>query len=220
MIPVQKTSIRRRRTRRHNKLRKPNFQLFTGAGQISVLPPTIRQQQLTIHKWSSPVELLQASADSFGTVNFKLADLFEVNHFQTIFQQYRFDKVEVFFRPVYRANPASLASAYIMPLIYVGVDTSDGGSWTTTNQARSYDSVIITGDNEPFMVAFKPQMLAEVFGAGVASPAGAANMWISTDDVQVRHYGVKFAITGSGALPEFQSYIVDYRATVSFRIGQ
>lgn len=187
---------------------------------IAVLPPNIRQQTLTIHKWSSPVELLQAAADVFGTVNFKLADIFEVTQFQTIFQQYRFLQVEVFFRPVYRANPASLGAAYIMPLIYVGVDTSDGGSWTTTNQARSYDNVIITGDNEPFMVRFKPQMLFEVFGAGVASPAGAGNSWLSTDDVQVRHYGVKFAITGSGALPEFQSYIVDYRAAIEFRLGQ
>ena len=82
----------------------------------------------TTHKWTEEARITQSTGDVFGGFDYRLDNTPAVN-FAGVFQSYRIDQVETFFRPVYRANSASLTT-YEMPLIVVAVDTVDGTSWS------------------------------------------------------------------------------------------
>ncbi len=172
----------------------------------------------TTHKWSEEVRITQAAGDVFSGFDYRLDQTPAVN-FAGVFQTYRIELVETFFRPVYRANPANLTS-YEMPLLVVAVDPTDVSSWTTFSQAQSAENASVMGDDVPFCVRFRPQVQGYLQAATSVSAMSSGTPWINSDETSVRHYGLKFAITGGGAATSFQHWIVQHRHTVSFRISR
>lgn len=183
------------------------------------LSTCLPSQVFTTHKWTEEVRITQASADVFGGFQYLLDDTPAVN-FAGVFQMYRIEHVETFFRPVYRANAAPVASNYEMPLLLVAVDPNDVSSWSNYLAAQSAENACVMGDDTPFCVKFRPQCQGYLLAASSVAAMSSGTPWINCDQTSVRHYGLKYAISGGGAATAFQEWVVQHRHTVSFRISR
>ena len=186
---------------------------------MSKIPP---QQELIVHKWSDEFEVSQVSANSYGTYDFRLSNISQAGTFDDLFQQYQIRRVEIFWRPMFRANPAN-PTTYQMPLLYLAVDVNDSSSWATMVAAQSADNVMIVGDDSPFMLSFRPQPVFVAYDGAVSNAYAQlqnANAWLDTGNSGARHYGLKFAITGGGLASQFQTWVVNWRLTVAYRFGK
>lgn len=173
----------------------------------------------TARKMTQLGVIRQALGDSFGTFSFNLGQLPEAAALTSLFQQYRFDLAEVWLRPMFRANSILDEGATVLiPQLYIAADPNDGSSWSTINDALNASNVFQTDDARGVAFRLIPLPQLEVFSGGVAVPSGTSDapIWCNCSDPGVRHYGVKYAITGSvGA--GFQAWNVVSRYTVTFR---
>jgi hypothetical protein len=192
-----------------------------GVNLLRKFMQTPAQQVHTFHKWIAPVELSQTTLNVFGTFQFELNDLSEANTFQSLFQLYRIQRVDMMFRPLWRCNSVATAAAYLPPLLYIAVDVGNLATWTTIAQALDNDNLTIADDQETVTISFQPFVPFEV-QSGSATPRGMMpSPWLSTNDTLVRHFGLNYAIQLGGALAtEFQSWTVTARYTVQFKYGQ
>jgi hypothetical protein len=177
-------------------------------------PVTI--QNRTNHRISQSIatyQILQiAGSPAFGTIYFNVNQLDQLTSFQALFDQYRFDSVDVTFMPQFRANPLAGATVNI-PLIYVTVDYDDNTVLTTLNQIRQYDNCIIRDDEHAFTVHITPHY------NNVTENSGRNNRpadWIDMADA-VNHYGVKWAIGQGDAGQALQGWSVSIRYNMSFK---
>jgi hypothetical protein len=170
-------------------------------------------------KWTEEVRITQTAADVFSGFDYRL-DFTPAVNFAGLFQMYRIVQVESFFRPMFRANPVSLTT-YVMPLLVVAVDPNDISSWTVFSQAQAAENAVVMGDDTPFCVKFRPQVQGALQAATLVTAASSLNTWVNCDETSIRHYGLKYAITGAGGgATVFQSWIVQHRYTVEFRISR
>jgi hypothetical protein len=176
---------------------------------------------LTVRKWGPRTTISAAQVDTFGGYQYELTDT-EASIFHSYFEQYQITMIEAFFRPMFRANSVVQAADGNMPLIYVATDPDDISAWGTISAAQSVDRVIEMDDSEGFVVKFQPVVSTALYdGAFTAFANVDFAPWINTASVTVRHYGLKWAVTGSGvgAVP-YQTWNVDHRYTVRFRLGK
>lgn len=195
-------------------------QILIGRAALKAINDVPSEAVHRVHKWSGDSHITQANVATFGTYQFQLADT-EGSSLGQFFQQYRIAAIEIWFRPVYKANAAAGAAAFTTPLIYTAVDPNDASSWGTLGAAQSTDNVVVNDDSETFMLKFEPSPLMAVY-AGASTFTAFAHLdvpyWIDTVDTTVRHYGIKWAIeAGSTA---FQVWQVSIRQTLEFRYGR
>lgn len=192
--------------------------VITGQGMLRALSKPPRQSVVICHKWVADSRAAQTISDSFGALDFRLSNT-DASALAAYFEEYMISKVEVFFRPMYRAN--SVSSLAYMPIIYVRPDPVDGGTWTSVADARASDGVITMDDSAGFCVTFSPRINAYVYSGSSVPSGDPGPMWLSTGDTGVRHYGLKWAITGGGAsATEFQEWNVSIREEVRLRIAK
>lgn len=217
---VKKTA--KRKSRRGKAGRQGKISLATGKNLLGNLVRAPAQQTLVVHKWSREQRVLQSNTDVTGTLQFLLSDIgFEFDAFQTVFQQYRIELAECMFRPVYRMNFADEVS-YVMPLIYVaGATQIPNNAWADVAEAQSTDSVFVMDDSEQFCVTVQPEAAMGLYNGVLADPFGQVpSPWISTQNPDIRHYGIRYAISGGGIFATaFQEWVVNYRLRIAFRFG-
>lgn len=201
-------------------LRRHAPQVLVGVSALKAINQVPSEQVHRVHKWSGDSHITQTNVATFGTYQFQLTDT-EGSSLGQYFQQYRIAQIEIWFRPVYKANPASGAAAFQLPLIYTAVDPNDASSWGTLAAAQSTDNVVVNDDSETFMLKFEPSPLMAVY-AGASTFTAFAHLdlpyWIDTADTSVRHYGIKWAI--DGGVSAFQVWQVSIRHTLEFRYGR
>jgi hypothetical protein len=182
---------------------------------------TPAQQTHTFYKWTATSSIAQSTGNVFGTYQFELNDLSEANTFAALYQLYRIKRVDMMFRPLWRANPVSVAAAYLPPLLYTAADVGNLAVWTTLAQAQDNPNVTISDDQETVTISLEPYVPFEV-QLGSATPRGMMpSPWLSTNDTLIRHFGMNYAISlGGGGATEFQDWTVISRYTVQFRNGQ
>lgn len=193
-----------------------------GQQSLALIPRNPAQPPITIHKWSGQFEILQGTADTFGTFQFIWDDLPDSTNYSSLYMQYRIAEVQIFFRPMYRSNFAAEASEYLTPLIYTAPQLINIGSWASIGQAQSYDGVLILDDMAPFSHRFTPVILSGAYdGSIVAAAEPVPGPWLSTDSPDIRHYGLQWAISGGGLLATaFQAWNVNVRYTIQLRYGK
>ena len=195
--------------------------LLTGHAMTIAIGQLPVQQIFRCKKWASTfTNISQAQVDTFGTFQFQLADIEKDPSFALLFQQYRIPEIEIFFRPMFRANPTT--STILIPQILLAVDPNDISSWGTVGEASSNDGLVVIDDQESFGIRFAPRVAVAAYnGAFSGFSTTDAPIWIDTSYNSVRHYGLKYAITGSGsAAGNDQAWNVSIRYTLEFRIGK
>lgn len=217
----RKTKSRNARPKGANSRRRI-MTILTGRAALRKLVSPAPQHLVTIHKMSAEQTISQAAAATLTNLFFMLNQCNFVP-FRDAFQQYTITKVEVWFRPTFKANPASLDATYVLPEIYVAADPTDAGNWASISDAQSAENCVVMDDSEPFCVTLRPlpQLAAGKNAVFTGFSTIDAPLWVDTFDNDVRWFGLKIAISAAGgAATHFQRWDVQFRMFVTFRLGK
>lgn len=112
----------------------------------------------TLTKWADPRILTQTPVDSFYDLTFQASDLQENGAFLILWSEYRIRKVEMMFRPMFRANFVIEQPNIIIPQIFVVFDPASTASPTTLQQYQRYAGLVVEDDSRSFTLAFNPRV--------------------------------------------------------------
>jgi len=154
---------------------------------------------------ATTIPFVQASNAAITGVSmaFSLQDVAQVTSFTGLFDQYRFDKVELKFVPQSTSiNLSQTASPNNSnPTIMAVLDFDDATAPTTISQIQQYDNVQAAIYGEGLHLQVRPSITPAVYASGAFSGYQVRRAtWIDCANTAVAHYGVKAIITELSAL--------------------
>jgi len=156
-----------------------------------------------------------ANANTYGSLQFNLAGLDNASAFETLFDQYRIDCVEVTFSPLITMN---VTPGIVFPRLYTVIDYDDYVAPTSLAYLRQYDSCIISPPGSGVVRTLCPASALAAYTGTFTGYANRQRQWIDIASPTAQHYGIKFAIeaalTGQTVL---QSYDIDIVTYISFK---
>jgi hypothetical protein len=129
-----------------------------------------------------------------------------------MFDQYRIDRVDVWFFP--SANQAT-TSTMEAGVWCSAVDLDSGGTPASFNAVQAHSGVIQTSILSAHYHSFVPQIADAAYSGAFTSFAGADPVWIDTASSAVQHYGIQAYAGNSTTTGILVTYIA--RLTVSVR---
>jgi hypothetical protein len=154
------------------------------------------------------------AADVLSSLTFTLNDLPEVASFTNLFDQYRFDSIDVYFIPLTsRVLPAS-AALVSSGLLVSAVDYDDSGVPASLAVVLNYQNAKLHPAGTPHTISFVPHVAINTYTGAFGAFANASKQWIDAASQSVVHFGIKTAITGSSNWPTWR---VICRYHVSFK---
>jgi len=146
--------------------------------------------------------------------------------FTALFDQYRITKVIHRFFPISKAftqtNVASGGAINVPPRFITAVDFDDSTT-AAFNDLRQYSTAEVVSCQTPVTRVIKPCVSTVVYeSVGSSGYAPKSDVWISTNDPTVPHYGIKWSIgqnTASGADNVF-GYVPEVEFHLEFRLSK
>jgi hypothetical protein len=159
--------------------------------------------------------LSSVGANVYGAYSFQANDLTEISSFAALYDQYRFDWIEIQLFPLNQL-PTATAGTVQAPTAYIAIDYDDDTAPTSVAQVLDYENVNFMQCGQKFNCRFKPHVnLAMITATPTTQSAGSTdNQWIDVSTLNIKHFGVKYA------LPSFNmcsSWQVLFRYTMSFK---
>jgi len=178
------------------------------------------QMVTTLQKWGAPLLLTQAPADSFFNLTFQVSDLQENGAFLIMWSEYRIKKVELMFRPMFRANSVGLQGQILIPQIFVAFDPASSISPVSLAEYQRYSGLVVEDDSQSFAVAFTPRVAQPVYDGIITNAYSVGDRpWLQTAQLSIPHYSVHVAVSGSANVAgPFQEWNVTTRYTLEFRV--
>lgn len=175
----------------------------------------------TLTKWADPSQITQQPIDSFYNLTFQMSDLQETGAFKIMWSEYRIMKVELMFRPMFRANNVIQQGTILIPQILVVFDGTSTSAPATVQEFQRYAGLVVQDDSQSFSVTCMPRIATPVYDGIITSAysVGEGKTWLQTAQPSIPHYSVHVAVTGSGNLAgPFQQWNVTTRYTLQFRL--
>ncbi len=166
--------------------------------------------------------LFPVNTGGFSCVfNFSLNDLPQVASFQALFDQYRFERVELRFIPMVTQLTTTNTSTNIVDPSQFVLDFDDGSALASENAAMEYNTCQTAQVYEEVHVDMCPAIAPAYFTSGAFSGYGVQpsnGVWLDAASSSILHYGVKGWI---GALAATSTLVAGWtvyaRYTVSFK---
>lgn len=122
--------------------------------------------------------------------------------FTVLFEEFRIDKIRCLFRFSKQPSPEDSTTQFAPPIIRYAVDQSDTSLPATLGvllEMPQYRSETLL-PYKPVVITFKPMAILPVWRTGGTwgYQANRKSMWLSCDQPDVPHYGLKWFIDGSG----------------------
>ncbi len=192
-----------------------------GDAQLTVRQ-TLAGLSMATHTGFSGNDIFIAPTAGFGVVmNHSLNDLAQVASFQAIFDQYKFEEVEIRLVPLTPFPGLTQTSNDIPGLSQFVLDFDDGSVLGSENAAMEYDTCQTAASFEEVHIKYRPAVAPAYFTSGAFSGYGVApsdGVWLDSASPSILHYGVKGWIgnlnTGSTSQ---HGWSVRAQYTVSFR---
>lgn len=127
----------------------------------------------------------------------------------TLFDQYRFEQVEVWIDCV---APNAVAN---MPVVYSCVDLDDFNVSTSIGQIADHVGATVATFPAGHYHKWKPHMATAAYSGAFTSYSNAPAEWIDANSPNVQHYGFKSAMLSSGTTIVYGDVTV--RSVISFR---
>lgn len=162
--------------------------------------------------------LASTAAISPNTLSFTLASLPQYSELVSLYDQYRVDKVEVWFKSQQHAGQATGSGGASAGWIAIAVDFDDNVTPSTVAQILAYDNAVIVEPQEDYYITFVPHIAraTQVSGGGYSGASNDKNGWLDTVSSSILHYGVKWVINTSGNVNN-PSWHVCYKIHMSFK---
>jgi len=149
----------------------------------------------------------------FGT-SFHLDELTEYTSMTDLFDQYRFDFVDVYIISL-NQSPLSTTTATSAPALEIAVDLDDSAAPGSLNLMRSYDNLQIVPLGSKLRFRFVPASTTYEYDGTTSVPSGSRkHVWHDCAQPTIRHYGLKWALPSQ---PQVSTFQFMYRYGFSFR---
>jgi hypothetical protein len=157
-----------------------------------------------------------STTDVFKAISHQLNDLANVTAFTSLYDQYRFDKVEclIFHNQLFNASDAANT---VKNAIWIAPDFDDTTAWTSLTQALQYQNVEHVCFNENAKIVYVPHIATAAYNGTFVGYANNRDQWIDCSTANVQHYGIKADITAASVSTAQTSWKVFFRYHVSFR---
>lgn len=141
---------------------------------------------------------------------FTLAGFAQYTEYTSLFDQYRFDMLELHFEPQQSQSTVVANTGQYVTCIDLD-DASTPGSY---NSVLAHSTALVTEGFTGHYHRWEPHMAVAVYSGAFTSFANAPANWIDVGSPNVQHYGLKLAILPTSAVI---TYNVSIRAKISFR---
>lgn len=147
--------------------------------------------------------------NTVGTTNgnyFQLADLPAYSEFTTLFDQYKIDKVEVWFKSQQRG--ITLQALANHGCIYFAVDYDDVTTPSSAAALQQYENCVVIEPEEDMYIEFKPHIAVSAFTSS-GFGTGYSNLkdqWIDIASPNVEHYGMKYLTNADNLGGSYHNY--------------
>jgi hypothetical protein len=146
---------------------------------------------------------------TYSSKSFSLVDLGGSSSFLTVFDQYRFDMIEVWLEPQTGTSPGTY------PLFATSVDLDDAAAPSSFNQVADHQEALVGEGQAGRYHKWKPHMAVAAYSGAFTSYANEPAGWIDSASTAVQHYGFKAACLASPG--QAITYALSFRALLSFR---
>jgi hypothetical protein len=146
-------------------------------------------------------------ANTYGAYSFALSNFSDNAQYIALFDQYRFDQIEVWLSP---ANALASGGNYV-----TAVDLDDANVPTTYSSVESKQGSITSGVVAAHYHKWKPHTAIAAYSGSFTSYSNQVAGWIDSASPNVAHFALKYAIQstpGATVLYNFEA-----RAVISFR---
>jgi hypothetical protein len=153
------------------------------------------------------------SSTFFGT-SFHLDELSEYTSMTDLFDQYRFDSVELFITSLNQA-PLATTTATSCPALEIAVDFDDAVAPASLNAMRNYANLIVVPLGRSKKIKFTPHSTTYEYDGTTSVPSGNRRLaWHDCAQPTIRHYGLKWALASQ---PQISTFQFAYAYTFSFK---
>jgi hypothetical protein len=159
----------------------------------------------------------ESASEVINTWRFRLSDISGYTEFQSLFDEYKIEKVEITIQRVsqgFSLVTSGSTLAFFPPTMYTAIDYTDatGVDIDLLSQYQSckmhYPSQSVT------KVVVTPKFQVETYSGGYSTSSGFVNCTYPSID----HYGVKYAIEPTGGVDEgIYQFKVDMKYFLTFR---
>lgn len=212
------TSYKRRRTvkRRRKTMRRKK-------------PLALQQHNFVERKTLDLVMQVDTEANAVGMFKaFNLDEVTNASNYKELFEFYKINKVVATFRYKSVASPAFVANAgsefypnEVNPLLYFKVDHNDVTADALIDMRKSSRTRTkqLSNNESEFSIVLKPAVQSEAYKSALASTyIPKWGQWLSCDDGQVPHYGLKaYAIGYRGTNFSPGNIQVEFKYYLSFK---
>lgn len=146
-------------------------------------------------------------ATSYYSKFFTLSD-FPTAAYTNLFDQYRFDEIELWVEPLAAQGTTVFAS------VYSAVDLDDANTPTAISDVSSKQGALIGNGGVGRYHRWQPHMAVATFSGAFTSYANEVAGWIDSASTGVQHYGLKMALDPT---PVSVNYSISIRAKITFR---
>jgi hypothetical protein len=141
---------------------------------------------------------------------FVLTNFAEYANYIALFDQYRFDELEIWLEP--QSSQSTVFSN--MGQMATTIDLDDANTPSSYNSVVGRQQVVITDGGVGHYHRWKPHMAVAVYSGAFTSFQNAPADWIDCASSSVQHYGLKFSSLPTSAVI---NYNLTVRGKLSFR---
>lgn len=198
-MPVlgKRTWTQRRRTLRRRKIGYLPRRTRISRGMVKI--------NNNIHSFKRTVNsaniLIDNTGYKYGALTFKLSDLSNYTEFVNLYDQYRILGVKVEFRPrVTSADANPLSTLVQFGDLVTAIDHNDSSAPGSQNELYAYKRMKTTNMLKGQTRYIKPSVLIQMYESAISTGYGSKwRQWLDTNDYDVPHYGLKYAIAPSNS---------------------
>jgi len=213
-------------SRRQNKSRKSkrglskskyelngDAQVYSYLGPRPRASPAVHTEQ-TISTEQTVLVISAVTTSVIGTPTFfsqafQLADLDQYTSFISVFDQYKFNSVEVWIEPQNTNANITNSGRYVSV-----VDYDDAAALTTMLQAQDYANALVSSGQSNQYRRFVPHVAVAEYTGSFTGFGNVVADWIDSSSSTVKHYGLKVAFEPTSSAV---TYDLTFRYHVSFR---
>jgi hypothetical protein len=147
---------------------------------------------------------------ALAAFSFAISSFASYADYLTVFDQYRFDGIEVWIEPLVSQSSVNAVVGSLVSTI----DVDDGTTPSNFNTVIDHQSAIVSTGEAGHYHRWRPHMAVAVYSGAFTSFSNAPAGWIDSGSPNVQHYGLKLAQTATNTAI---SYNLTVRAVISFR---
>lgn len=175
-------------------------------------PITGLQDMITVQltKFTSAYFTTSTTVNVYAGLAFTIAAFDSYAEYTGLFDQYRFDRIEIWLEPT---NPAYAGVSY--GELVTAVDLDDANTPTAIANVADRPGALNGQGSSGRYLSWRPHVALAAYSGAFTSYANSVRTWIDSGSTGVEHYGLKIASSPTGTATV--SYNLTVRATVSFR---